>query len=287
MAAISAAQVNTYTDKLAVAYLSLAGTLASTYGCGDGTQTLANDWGASKAMRQILDAVVGTPSTPGWGDYDLEVNVVAAVAMSKSAVSYQQVVKNLLNTPFAALNAACVYSGSYLSISSTVSSLATWLSYYNYGTGGAWTALVAPEFSTLYNILNVTALDARNIYSPTITNMGSRAYGGSFSAGTAVNTTNYAGAGSLIAYCTSISGTGGTVTVTCNGRSASGTTVTGRTFTGTIANTPATQSVVLSPSVAGDIATSVTGITLPGGLTGSSTVTIQARPPSGRTSPPT
>jgi hypothetical protein len=102
--------------------------------------------------------------------------------------------------------------------------------------------------------------------------------GSAFVVGTAVNTALYGGVARCEVVTTSFAGSSVTVTVT--GTNDLGNT--GRTWTATVA---ANGSVVLTPGVSTDLLVSVSGITIPGGMT-AGTVTVQGLPPAGRTDPP-
>lgn len=274
------------TDKIAAAYIAELGTYASGLGEGDGTLILASDWGVSRKLRELQLLVAAycfvlNNQTCG-NPVQNAINVSGITNISKGKFLFILMAYN---------NAAAI-SGNALALP-TIQNLPTYLTYYNTGAGGPYTCLVAPEFSTLWNLCFGTipgqpaGVGALNVYSPLIATMATQVVGGAFTPGTNVDTTQYAGAGQIEASITGAtwsSGSSGTVTITANAIDASGAAQTGRTFSGTLSTVAGSGSVVLTPAIAGDLATAITAVTTPGTLT-AGTIVVSSLYPAGRSAP--
>jgi hypothetical protein len=94
-------------------------------------------------------------------------------------------------------------------VNASISNLATFLTYYNGGAGGAkFSSLLTPEFSDIYYARNAVRLPGAGIMSPAInpangaaSGLGTRAVGGAFADGLAPDLTKYSEVG-LVAVTT-------------------------------------------------------------------------------------
>lgn len=283
---ITLANVIKITDKLARMHIALKGVDATpSYGYGDPTLALASDWGFSQAAREMEALFIGDGATEyGMGDIDVVSTATAAIRASRNHANYRTIARTEFAEWFRALDSFCRNAGL-----TGVTDTRTYLEYYNFGSGGAYTALMCPDFAALWLIVPGYALDAKHIYSPAVTSFGSRAFGGSFSDGSAIDDTLYAGAAipqvsaNALYANVNLSGANATVTVTGDGRSAAGADVTARTWTAVL-TAAAAGTYTLVPTVTGDILTDVTGITLPPTMT-AGTLTVSGAIPSGRNNP--
>jgi len=276
------------TDKLARMFIALKGSSLSGY--GDPSVALGSDWGYSKAAREMEVIFLGDGSSEyGMGDINVVSTAVSAIRASRANGDFRATTRSEFSEWFRALDAACRTQG----IASIIDAR-TYLEYYNWGAGGAYTALVAPEFADMWLIRQGFALDPRNVYSPAVPSMGSRAHAGAFSDSAAITPTIHAGAAipqissnALYANSSYVLNNAATIaTVTGNGRSISGLDVTTRTWTASLTAIAAGASpYTLLPTVAGDILLDVTGITLPSGMS-AGTLTVSAAIPALRTNPP-
>lgn len=279
---LSPTQFLTIVDNRTHGYLKELGTVGSGYGIGDSSLALASDWGASLTARNLLNycqSLLDASSNP---DYSLTAPLSKAasdVATNKGWKSrvFKETERKFLN----ALGGVVKDAG----LGATVVGLDSFCGYYNTGAGGPYTCLLPPDFRDLYYLIYSAYPTAANVYPNAITNMAQQTAGGAFAAGTAVDSTKYAGAAILNAVVPAYTGAGGTITVTGTVRKADGTTAAARTFTGTIPTNGGTT-VALTPTVAGDKMITVSGITLPGGVTAGVVVVIACAIPAGRTDPP-
>ena len=274
------------TDKIAAAYIAELGSIGTGFGEGDGRLAIGSDWGVSRKLRDLQALVAG---------YDYTLNNQTLGAPVQNALNVSGIF-NISQAKFLFIlmgyNQACNKSGIALA-NPLIVDLPSFCAYYNTGAGGPYACLVSPEFATVwsYCLGNIpgqpTGVGASNTYSPIISNMATQVVGGAFTAGTNVNTASYAGAGGVQAAITGAtwsSGSSGLVTVTGAAVDASGALHTGRTFTGTLVTVAGSGSVVLTPSIAGDLMTAVSAIATPGALT-AGTITISSTYPTGRSAP--
>ena len=293
MASISRANYMYFIDKAAAAYLAAKGTSGSGYGLGDPSLARASDWGASRKVRDIEYKMLQDTSNAQIGDTDIVTVMLANLVNARDNLSYKKIATNQLYKVLVALNELGRTAGDLDSISS-ITDLETYLKYYNYGAGSSgikWQTLAPPDFRTLYYDCFGVNLDAKIFYSPAITSLGSRAFGGAFSDGSAVDTASYAGVAvpTLSTNAGYTQSSNAAFTITGNGRDADGNTVTGRTWTATVTANGA-ASYTLTPATTGDILTDATAISNPAQWTGG-TVTIvggipTTQPYSTRTDPP-
>lgn len=262
MPSLTAARLAQITDLIAGAYAALLGTSGSGFGAGDGS------FGWSAGLTATLAAISGT------GDFPLMLKIGQPLntAAGKSAAAF--IAGATLHNWYLAMNSQATSEGF-----TGVSDLKSLASYYNTGAGGPWSALLSPVFDDVYAAVatptsGTASLGPLNLYAPVITNMGSRTVGGSFAAGTAVDASSFAGAAAARLHFTGGAWSGAdAVTVTGIARTGLGATVTGATFTTGDIEVFGTGSVLLSPTVAGEILLSVTDITLPAAMTaGTATV---------------
>lgn len=261
-----------FTDKLTASYLGMKGTSGSGYGMGDSSLALGSDWGCSRKNRELETIVLA------WQDYDLGIALLQPTHRINDQAPHVPLARalyfDLLNT----LNLVCRNTGL-----TGVTDIDSFADYYNFGAGGPYAALLAPDFRDLFHAVYGAYPDARNVYAPAIANMGQHAVAGAFVDGSAVDTTKYAGFTILQAQVSGWAGSSGTLTVAVSGRDVAGNNATGH-WTATISGNGNVNLTVGSSTV--KIATDVTGITLPGTMT-AGTVVIAGLIPSGRTNPPT
>lgn len=272
MPTITAQDLTQFTDKVSALFLALQGTQASGLGAGDSSQIIGNDWGMSRKGRDLLNIVLS------WQDYDLSSYLLNAVHNIQNVAPYQALSVIVLQPVLRALNQSCAGSGI-----SGVTNIDTLAQYYNTGAGGPYTGLLPPTYRTLHNLIFGSYPSAINVYASAIDDMGQITAGGGFTPGTGVDVTIYAGFLQLTAATTGFGGTGGTLSVAVSGYSATGAAATG-TWTATLSgNGTLTLIPGASPCV---IVTSITDITLPGGMSSGTTI-IGGIVPTGRTDPPT
>jgi len=270
MAVLTAARYIVITDALAAVMISAKGASGNGLGNND-TEEPSDDIGARGRSGDLNATIMGYTED----DY---LPLAGVIKTAQNRMGYQTWTQLNLSKILQSVDALCVASGA-----SGVTSETGFAAYYNFGGGGPWTCLVAPEYGRgVYYHVNGSYMNAKNVYSPAIATMGSRAYNATFSGGTDVEVAKYAGAAVLKATGSGIAGSG-MVTVTGDGRDSTGTSFTGHSWTVEVTGNAA---FTLTPSIAGDICTSVTGITIAAGIT-AGTVTVGAFVPTGRTGPPT
>jgi len=281
------------TDKLARMFIALKGSVtAPGFGYGDPTIPLVtNDWGYSKAAREMEIIFLGNGSSEyGMGDIDVVSTAVSAIRASRANGDFRATTRSEFSEWFRALDAACRTQGF-----ASIIDARTYLEYYNFGAGGAYTALVAPDFADMWLIRQGFALDPRNVYSAAVTSMGTLtgAFPGVFATGTAIDPTTRAGvlapqvsANAGYTATGGYSGANATVLVTGTGRTPAGVDISGRTWNAVItAAGVATYALVpVAPTVAGTVLLSVTAISHPSISAGA--LTVSAIIPTGRTNPP-
>lgn len=283
MGAITSSQLIEFTDKIVAGFLLQKGasdansTSVGISGCGSGDASVSvgSDWGASKSVRQLLDNVV----IP-WADADVLIALLPSVKDLQTRASWQYAGRFLYQPVLQALNMVAAQSGL-----SGVSNIDTFATYYNTGPGGPFNALLNPFFRELHYICLGNYPLPKNLYAPQITNMGQRTISGgtpgSFTAGSTVDTSKYAGVARIQAVVSGWSGSSGTLSVPVSGFDASG--APGMDwYTGTISGN---GTVVLTPGSTVKVITSVDGVTFPGGMV-NGTVVIGGIQPAGRSNPP-
>lgn len=274
MAAITASNVNALNDKFTAQSLALIGTLASTYGAGDGST-----FGGSKKQFDLAAIVAA------FNDVSQEA-IAAALAgtfpnytASSLFKTYNQGWLSILN----ALGAASGYTG--------VTSWDALLTYYNVTNGPYnWGALAPPDYLAAMQAMGITP-SPLNIYLEVL--QGASWQGTTFTnalgkdvkaTGTDTNTlgyvvdpTKFAG-GFAYVNVTAITGSG---VVTVTGLDQAG---NAETWTATVS---ATGRVLMTPSThAYSLITKVLTIATAAGIT-AATLYIEANRPAGRTNPPT
>lgn len=269
MAVLTVAKYLAITDALAAIALAAKG--ASTAGIGDNDVEEPDSDVGARGRAGDLNLVLASYAED---DY---FSLMAALRTAEATMGYQTWVASKLATTRTALNAMCVAAGL-----TGVASETAFATYYNYGEGGAWTCLTAPDYGRgVYKFITGANMEARNVYSPAITDMAHKVYNVAMVAGTAVDTTKYAGAAVAKVTGSGISGSG-LVVVTGNGRDANGVAVTGRTWTATVSGNSA---YTLTPATTGDILTQVTAMSNDAGIT-AGTMTVGCFIPAGRSNPP-
>ncbi len=174
----------------------------------------------------------------------------------------------------------CAKYGEESSIAS-IKDAKSFAQYFQYGVGGPWGHFWAPDFALAFQDVFGAYPGAKLVYSPAVADMGHKASGGAFVAGTDVDTSLYAGAAIPKLLAAGLTGTG-MATVVGNGYSSDGLPQQGRSWS---VNVTGNGTFTLVPGVAGDILTKVTAINVPAGIT-AGTLTVQADIPAGRSNPP-
>lgn len=276
--AITAATFVALTDKINRAFLAGRGngdvdpTLGLTFGSGDNTAASGTGYGVYGVADEICEQTI-----IGCGDSQTIADILPTFLNVKLNSGYQ---KDFV----AKWGQACKRLKQEL-VNLGISGVQTWdqyCSYMNTGAGGAWNALMCPDWAVLYNLVFIAASTAWNVYAPPAANMGEITLGGQFASGAVVNTSIYAGQGQIEVVVTGFAGSAAVVTATGQARASSGTLIAGRTW-----STDVTGNGIfaLTPAVVGDLCASVSGITVPGAITGG-TFIVAGIPPAGRSYPP-
>ena len=274
MAALTAPGFLALTDKLAAAYLALLGSMATGNGLGTGDPNIANDWGYSSKIRSYQTLILAAQ------DPDQSTSLLPNVTRAVAQAPVSALASALLYPLMSDLARFCAKAKL-----PAVLDMATFAQYYNTSVGGAYNALVAPEFAALYAILYPgVAFPASGVYSPAVANLAQRSVGGAFLAGSVIDPAKYAGAATLTATVSASTFTSpGAITLTGTARASDGSIQTARTFTtGTVSGN---GTVPLAASVAGDLLLSASSLTLPSGMT-AGTIIVSGGVPAGRVSPP-
>lgn len=239
------------------------------YGGGGGNSVaVASDSGVSQALGELQELVVAAGT-------DTIRYLIAATDGARNAAAYRAQVQAICGAIVSGMNSLC-YAQNLLGVYN-VQSLTD---FYNFGSGGPWEALHCPEFAEIWHICSGTVL--QGVYAPNLT-LATRNYGAAAVLLPVLDAGLYVGAARCQVVATGYTGTSGTLTVTGLARPSSvagslAAPISNRTFTATITSS---GTFVLTPSVAGDLLMEVTGITLPGGMSGGS-VAIKTLPPAGR-----
>lgn len=265
------------TEYYTKAYIAALGinVTSDKWGLGDGT------YGASKAIADghtALLALVTDEYLTYLHNSSLRLKT-DVLANQRFAANFSELLQDLNR-----LAAAAGISG--------VTDLSTYCSYYNIGAGGPWTCLLPPEFGQLWRACGAAGdLDELAVYCArlqgttfglTANALGKFVYGGSFSAGTAIDDTLYAGGVGQVKWT---GGTGnGVVSVTCVIRLSDGTVLTAQTGTATMtANATGTAAIAVAGKT-NFLILSCSAISLGSGITGG-TFYVEAAQPSTRTYP--
>jgi hypothetical protein len=268
--ALTASQLTTLTDYDGQTYVKALGNASSDIGLGDSSQAIGSDWGVSKNVRNQIASALAFQSV----DFLSYISALNSTATRIDAASY---VAGVLQPEYNALVSLCASSGI-----SGVSSLDTYCSYYNTGAGGPWSALLSPDFRTLYGILNVGSYPSPwNVYfevlqGTTYTNgLRKLVVGGSQTAGQDIDPNKYAGGFGQVKW-TGVTGSG-SASVTGTWRKTDGSTQTGD---GAAAIAGASGTAVLTPPFPNALLLSVTNISVTGLSAG--TIYVEAKRPTGR-----
>lgn len=261
----------TYTDYLTAVMLAAKGNSSAGTGLGDNTLTGANQYGSQKGLSDLMTALLSSQ------DWSL-INVLgASINQSQGMTSYQSWSYSALSSVLNSLVVAIVNLKLTGAGGGAITTIDQYAAYYNTGAGGWWNALLAPDFISLYNAYSGANPSVLNVYSPAISNMGTFTVGGSFTAGANVDTTKYAGAAISQITVASLTGSG-VVTVTGSNQNS----VAGHTWTATAS---ADTTYALTPTIAGDLLTAVSGISVASGITAGA-ITVSGAIPTGRSNPP-
>ena len=261
--------VDKYTAAMLTCVPSVLGsaTTSSTPGFGDSTiaQGSSLDYGMQRKFRDARLIVAA------FNDPDIQQALLSSITNAALQAPLQKQLSTDFNTVYSNLQTLCTSAGL-----TGVTSLDLFASYYNTGGGGSWQALLPPDWINLYSNLNGGASpNAYNIYAPPDTgtpgrgtyNLGTS----TFVAGSALNTSKYAGWLEIFGVCTgniTVTGTG-TITLSANGNTANGTINAPTPYTGTFSShqlTYSTASNISSGNVfsftvpANDIITAITGV---------------------------
>ena len=275
--ALTALQFVAFIDKMTAASLAAIGTSGSGYGDGDRSLAQSADYGVSRKVRDALSIQLG------WGDYDINNAMSRSVHDMQNSANYQTDLRTRFGPALSALSTACAAAGLAFPSAAKVSTIQDFATYFNTSTGGPFNALLPPDFGTLYaygqGLSNTDPPAAgnlplpTNVYSPVIPTMFTYAVTGAGTgtptAGTAVDTTKYAGAAVSTATMTGFAGASDTVTVTGTALTAAGASTAGRTFTVAIG---ANGKYDLVPTVTGDILQSVSAVAAGNNITGGTIV---------------
>lgn len=201
MAIISQANVLTATDRMArvrsnlVSQLGLAANLSSPV---VGT--------VQKTLDDLLNLIVNDVD-----DYEQQNDLNQPFFNARAAGDIESVQATILRAAVQALSDHCNQRGG--AVDSSIIDLSTYFTYLN---TTKFTALVVPEFATLWNDIFNSAIGAGNTMSPGLhpdldstvsaNGMGSNTFADSYSDGDAVNTTLYSEVVPIIEITTSFSG---------------------------------------------------------------------------------
>lgn len=277
MAALSKANLITLVEYLTQAYIAGKGINATSdkWGLGDGT------YGASKAVADGHTAMVAL------ADDDYLTSLLAGSIRLKEKIIATDGLAAMFTEYIQNLNLLAQEAGV-----TGVSNLNDFLTYHNLGGGGPWACLMPPEFAQLWRASGAGgALEDTNAYDARLQGttfglfanaLGKFVYGGSFSAGTAIDDALYAGGLGQIKWT---GGTGsGVVTVTCVIRLSDGTILAAQSGTASMtANATGTAAIAVAGK-ANFLILSCSAISLGSGITGG-TFYVEATQPATRTYP--
>jgi hypothetical protein len=226
----------------------------------------STDYGLQLKWRNLEDLVLG------FQDAKISLALLSTMDGGVNAAPYQKRLTNDWGSVMAAYNTLCSQAGL-----SGVTSLETFAQYYNTGAGGNWQSLLPPDYRTLYNALYSAFPSPFNVYAPPVlasTGLGNYA-SAAWNNGSVVDTAKYAGHIQVFGVVTSpmtIAGGAGTIVLSANGFTASGTAGAPASFTGTPSSHPLTCSVTGASLTSGtilvftgsaaDIYTAITNATL-------------------------
>lgn len=277
---ITQADLLSFTDKLAAYYdrLNEAFGLASDPVPARGT------------LRRLADLALAIPVDSD--SYEQQADLNKAAAAWLDAASTEANVEELHQVINSLQNHAKLRGGS---VDASITSLQTYLSYLN---ATPYTAMLAPGFQDAYKIISDLTLTASMVFhrgiSPDLNatlypnGMGSRAVGGSFSAGSEAETALYAAVNPVVVVTADFAGGSGAPTVTIAGEDDTGATSTTWTAAVTGGNNPASAvSTTVTPAVnaqerqtvaVGSLDGIVAGsvLTVDAGLTSQETVVVEA-----------
>lgn len=200
----------------------------------------------------------------GSNDYDIETDLNTACRSFKLAFdasttdSYGQ---STLYTLMTGLDTHFSNHGTELVSDGTVSDTATFLAYYNGGSGSGTSVYdnqVIDTFGDLYSTLTGTSLTASNVfkksYHPYINSsytngMGTRAVGGAFTDGQSITSASYAAALMMVEITANFSGGTGLPTVTIAGTDDTGATTTTWSVTLDSNNPVSAVSTTVTPAI--------------------------------------
>lgn len=267
MALMTAAQVITCTDYYGAMYaklLPIFGTVTDVAAPVVGT---IQKW-ASLAQTQITTNV---------DDYEIETDMLDAVHTCLTKSNIESIAYFAIN-PVQSLVNHCSSRGT--DVDSSISDLATFLSYYNGGSGGsAYANMLTPEFAKLYLALMGSSLPADGVMNDAIhpvwntagsaNGMGKRAVGGSFTDGDAVNVTLYSEVQPIVEVITDFSGGTAHPIITIAGTDDTNATTTTWTVTLDADNPVAAISTTITPAVTAQSRQTVAVASLDGIIAGS------------------
>lgn len=270
MGLITNTQLNSIMDHLAQFYLRAKGTSGDDYGLGtDGVQV---------AVTNLLTDLYGLDNADALQSLAGAINALQADQTAPYIRSALMTTVSNLNQNLQAFRPV-----------STITSLDTFLTYMNTGSGGTWAALQNPAWYDMYSIfysgqtMSVWNLFYEILLDATHTHgLGQIVHGSSFTAGDNVPAGYAGGFAELL-----VSSLAGSDTVTVTGTSydpVSKASATGKTWTAAI-SADGTASLAVGTAPANSLIQAVSNISLGSGIT-AGTFTVQAARPSGRPSIP-
>ena len=249
MSLITAANVQSFTDKFAAVYNLL---LAA----ADTSANLASPvLGTVQSEISLLQTLV-----LGLNDFEQENDLLLPVntALGKSPV---EKLMGFLQPVLGSLNDHLATRGK--EVNASIVDLPSFLTYYNGGSGGSKFAnMLTPEMQTIYGVLlNNQTLPVAGVMSPAIQpdyraaasahGLADKVVGGSFTAGDAVDTTKYSEVIPVLEVITTITGGTGTISATLTGVDDQGNAATWGPVVLTGGNNPvaALSGITITPAV--------------------------------------
>ncbi len=205
-------------------------------------------------LQQMMSLITGTLN-----DYQQILDLAAAAENTFLACNAETLAPNYLQQIVSVVNAHCKARGG--TVDASIVSLNTFLAYYNGGNGGSkFSAMLTPQFAALYVAMpGGKALSPAGVMSPclhptwdaTVSShgMGDKTVGGSFAAGTAVNTTLYSEVVPILEVTTDFADGSASPVITVAGTDDTGATSTTWSVTPSAHNPTAALSTTITPAV--------------------------------------
>lgn len=281
--ALSTANFNALLDKATAIYLAAKGasdansaTLGTSgNGIGDTSSTAWGAYGKASGLETLVLALA---------DYDQLQPLLTPTHNILSVTGWQNYVRTLFSSWITGMETTCSRASS---VDASITGINTYATYYNTGAGGAFNALMCPDFRDIYYYThNNTYPTAKNVYAPPGTSIGSYNVATLVLSGNStVDTTKYAGHARITMTVASSAGTySGTVVIAVSGYNSAGTLTTDTWTSPTITGN---GSVTITAGSTVKVVTQITAVnSVPAGMT-AGTLTFTGLAPSGRTYPPT